>query len=169
LGFNRPDFFMCYIIVMSYFEKRRNQGKLNEDFYKPLIESDIKGKLECSKNYFSAFDFENDHFLIELKTREVERFKYSTTIIGYDKILKGLEHLKENKRVIFYFGFKTDGLFKFELTQDNYTDFKVSTIGCRFRQIQNYEKQHLEIPVNQLTFVCPECPLQGEYSKVVKH
>ena len=132
---------------MTYFEKRRNQGKLNEDFYKPLIESDIKEVLECSKYQFSAFDFENYHFLIELKTREVERLK----------------------RVIFYFGFKTDGLFKFELTQDNYTDFKVSTIGCRFKQIQNYEKQHLEIPVNQLTFVCPECPIQGEYSKVVKH
>ena len=31
---------------MGYFEKRRNQGKLNEDFYKPLIESDIKEELE---------------------------------------------------------------------------------------------------------------------------
>jgi len=63
--------------------------------------------------------------MIELKTTEVERFKYPTTIVGYDKIIKGLEYLKENKRVIFYFGFKNEGLFKFELNDEIHKDFKV--------------------------------------------
>ena len=75
--------------------------------------------------------------------------------------------LKEHKRVIFYFGFKTDGLFKFELNEDNYKDFKISNIGCRYRKINNLEKKHIEIPVDVLEFVCSECPIQGDYTKLV--
>ena len=58
-------------------------------------------------------DFENDNFKIELKTREVERLKYKTTIVGYDKIEKGLEYMNESLRVIFYFGFEENDLFKY--------------------------------------------------------
>jgi hypothetical protein len=36
------------------------------------------------------FDFENENFKIEFETREVERLEYKTTIVGYDKIEKGL-------------------------------------------------------------------------------
>jgi hypothetical protein len=151
--------------MTNYFQSRVNQGKMNEDFYKAIIEENIKDKLKACKGSYNLFDFENDTFMIELKTREVERFKYPTTIIGYDKILKGLEYLKENKRVIFYFGFKTDGLYKFELNEDNHKDFKVSKIGCRFR---NSLKEHLEIPVDILEFVSKETPIQSEYSKRVR-
>ena len=86
----------------NYFQSRVNQGKMNEDFYKGIIEENIKDKLNPCKGLYNLFDFENDNFIVELKTREVERFKYPTTIIGYDKILKGLEYLKENKRVFFF-------------------------------------------------------------------
>jgi len=150
----------------NYFQSRVSQGKMNEEFYKSIIEENIKENLNCCKGLYSLFDFENENFMIELKTREVERFKYPTTIIGYDKILKGLKYLEDNKRVIFYFGFKTDGLFKFELNDDNYKDFKVSKIGCRFR---NSLKEHLEIPVDILEFVCCETPIQSDYSERVRH
>ena len=96
------------------FQSRVNSGKVNEEFYKPIIEKDIKEQLK-NNNTFNLFDFENDTFKIELKTREVERLKYKTTIVGYDKIEKGLEYIEEGLRVIFYFGFKESGLFKFEL------------------------------------------------------
>jgi len=153
-------------MLMGFFQKRRTQGKLNEEHYKKFIEDDIKEDLNNGK-YNALFDFENDNFKIELKTRECVRFQYPTTIIGYVKILKGLEFLKEDKRVIFYFGFKTDGLYKFELNEENHKDFKVSNIGCRYRKINNVEKQHIEIPVDVLEFVCNECPLQGDYTKLV--
>jgi len=139
---------------------------MNEDFYKGIIEENIKDKLNPCKGLYNLFDFENDNFIVELKTREVERFKYPTTIIGYDKILKGLEYLKENKRVFFFFGFKKDGLFKFELNDDNYKDFKVSKIGCRFRSSL---KEHLEIPVDVLEFVSKETPIQSEYTQRIIH
>ena len=126
----------------SYFQSRVNSGKMNEDFYKPIIEKDIKEQLK-NNNTFNLFDFENLQFKIELKTREVERFKYKTTIVGYDKIEKGLEYIQEGLRVIFYFGFKESGLFKFELNDENYKELKLSNIGCRSRSAAGKQKRIL--------------------------
>ena len=150
--------------TQNYFQARLSQGKMNEDFFKSIIEKDIKEKLKTNGD-FDLFDFENENYKIELKTREVERNKYKTTIIGYDKIQQGLKYIEENKNIIFYFGFNKDGLFKFKLTKDNYKDFKISNIGCRFRE---NKKPHLEIPVEILEFVCKDCPIQDEYSLRLK-
>jgi hypothetical protein len=84
----------------TYFQSRVSSGKMNEEFYKPIIEKDIKEQLKNNSN-FNLFDFENDNFKIELKTREVTIDKYITTIVGYDKIEKGLEYIQEGLRVIF--------------------------------------------------------------------
>jgi hypothetical protein len=147
----------------TYFQSRVNSGKVNEEFYKPIIEKDIKEELK-SNNTFNLFDFENFQFKIELKTREVTLDKYKTTIVGFDKIEKGLEYIEEGLRVIFYFGFKESGLYKFELNNENYKEFKLSNIGCRFRETK---KLHIEIPVEILEFVSLDCPLQGEYTERV--
>jgi len=147
----------------TYFQSRVNSGKMNEEFYKPIIEKDIKEQLK-NNNTFNLFDFENFQFKIELKTREVTLDKYKTTIVGYDKIEKGLEYIEEGLRVIFYFGFKESGLYKFELNNENYKEFKLSNIGCRFRESK---KMHIEIPVEILEFVSCETPLQGEYTEKV--
>ena len=69
----------------TYFQSRVNSGKVNEEFYKPIIEKDIKEQLK-NNNTYNLFDFENFQFKIELKTREVTLDKYKTTIVGYDKI-----------------------------------------------------------------------------------
>ena len=103
----------------SYFQSRVNSGKVNEEFYKPIIEKDIKEQLK-NNNTFNLFDFENDNCKIELKTREVERLKYKTTKVGYDKIEKGLEYIEEGLRFFFKFGFKESGVYKFELNNENY-------------------------------------------------
>jgi hypothetical protein len=147
----------------TYFQSRVNSGKMNEEFYKPIIEKDIKEQLK-NNNTFNLFDFENFQFKIELKTREVTLDKYKTTIVGYDKIEKGLEYIEEGLRVIFYFGFKESGLYKFELNNENYKELKLSNIGCRFRESK---KLHIEIPVEILEFVSLDCPLQGEYTEKV--
>ena len=54
----------------TYFQSRVNSGKVNEEFYKPIIEKDIKDQLK-NNNTFNLFDFENFNFKNELKTREV--------------------------------------------------------------------------------------------------
>ena len=147
----------------TYFQSRVNSGKMNEEFYKPIIEKDIKEQLK-NNNTFNLFDFEDENFKIELQTREVTLDKYKTTIVGYDKIEKGLEYIEEGLRVFFYFGFKESGLYKFELNNENYKELKLSNIGCRFRETK---KLHIEIPVQILEFVSLDCPLQGEYTERV--
>ena len=150
----------------TYFQSQVNSGKMNEDFNKPIIEKDIKEQLK-NNNTFNLFDFENSNFKIELKTREVTLDKYKTTIVGYDKIEKGLEYINEGLRVIFYFGFKESGLYKFELNDENYKELKLSNIGCRFRSAAGKQKTHIEIPVEILEYVSLDCPLQGEYTEKV--
>ena len=52
--------------MTNYFQSRVNQGKMNEDFYKAIIEENIKDKLKACKGSYNLFDFENDNFKIEL-------------------------------------------------------------------------------------------------------
>ena len=79
-----------------------------------------------------------------MKTREVERLKYKTTIVGYDKIEKGLENIQEGLKVI--------------------KKYELSNIGCRFRE---NKKIHIEIPVEILEFVSSMTPLQGDCTERV--
>ena len=48
---------------LNYFQARVESGKINEEFYKPIIEEDINAKLN-SNNKFNLFDFENDNFKV---------------------------------------------------------------------------------------------------------
>ena len=54
----------------NFFQSCVNSGKVNEEFYKPIIEKDIKEQLKNNSN-FNLFEFGNYNFKIELKTREV--------------------------------------------------------------------------------------------------
>ena len=51
------------------------------------------------------FDFENEGFRIELKTRRVTMAKYDTTMVGENKVIKGFEHQIAGRRVFFVFDF----------------------------------------------------------------
>ena len=44
----------------NFFQSRVNSGKMNEEFYKPIIETVIKEQLKNNSN-FNLFDFENDN------------------------------------------------------------------------------------------------------------
>ena len=81
----------------TYFQSRVNSGKVHEEFYKLLIEKNIEEQLK-NNNTFNLFDFENNNFKIELKTREVTKDKYKTTIVGYDNLEKGLIYIEEGLR-----------------------------------------------------------------------
>jgi hypothetical protein len=58
-------------------------------------------------------------------------------------------------------------LYKFELSNENYKEFKLSNIGCRFRSAAGKQKTPIEIPVEILELVSLDCPLQGEYSEKI--
>ena len=72
---------------LNYFQARVQSGKINEEFYKPLIEKDIKEELN-SNNEYNLFDFENDNFKVELKTREVQKQNIKQQLLDTIKLKK---------------------------------------------------------------------------------
>ena len=83
-----------------------NYGYQNEQALLNLIRSHFNEDI-VKLNRYNIFDFQGDNKFIELKSRNNEKNKYLTTMIGYNKIMKASE-LEED--VYFFFSF-TDGLF----------------------------------------------------------
>ena len=92
-------------------------GKDNEIRVKKRLER-LFGPLEDTGT-MDEFDFKNDGFYIELKTRRVTKTKYPTTMVGENKVIKGFEHQMAGKRVFFVFDF-VDCMCIWELNRDEY-------------------------------------------------
>ena len=84
-----------------------------EGIVKPLLEKYV-GELETTDR-FCSFDFKNEDFTIELKTRKNTKDKFYDTIIGECKFKKAEDILKgePERRIIFVFNF-TDGIYFWE-------------------------------------------------------
>ena len=82
-------------------------GRDNEIRVKQRLQA-LFGPLE-ETDPMDEFDFKNDNFYIELKTRRVTKNKYHTTMVGENKVLKGLPSLffsVTRKPPLLYFLFK---------------------------------------------------------------
>ena len=73
-------------------------GRDNEIRVKQRLQR-LFGPLE-ETDAMDEFDFKNDNFYIELKTRRVTKNKYHTTMVGENKVLKGFQHQLAGKRVL---------------------------------------------------------------------
>ena len=92
-------------------------GKDNEIRVKQRLER-LFGPLE-STDQMDEFDFKNDSFVIELKSRRVTKNKYPSTMVGENKVVKGFEYQIAGKRVFFVFDF-VDCMCLWELNRDEY-------------------------------------------------
>ena len=92
-------------------------GKDNEIRVRGRLER-LFGPLETT-DANDEFDFKNDSFYIELKTRRVTKDKYPSTMVGENKVIKGFEHQIAGKRVFFVFDF-VDCMCLWELNRDEY-------------------------------------------------
>jgi hypothetical protein len=132
-------------------------GDLNEDLYEPLIfEKYGDVKRTCKKTHFIIYDWDSNKTKVELKTRNNNHNTYPTTMIGFNKVMNWGKD-ETDKKYFFLFGF-LDGLYEWELTQENYDaiggedavrwddDFEY---GASFTTFNN-KKKHLYIPVDKL-------------------
>lgn len=92
-------------------------GQDNEIRVKQRLER-LFGPLQTTEQ-MDEFDFKNDTFIIELKSRRVTKNKYPSTMVGENKVIKGFEHQLAGKRVFFAFDF-VDCLCLWELNRDEY-------------------------------------------------
>jgi hypothetical protein len=104
---------------MTQRKKDLKYGNKKENSLLPLLNKCYNTDLSKTKPFYE-FDFiDNDKkILIELKSRRNGKYEYTSSMVGANKIVKGLEKIKEGYKVIFIFGF-TDSVSAFELTETN--------------------------------------------------
>lgn len=118
-------------------------GLRQEDIQQKHIET-ITGKL-IKSNQYDTFDYFNDEYIVELKSRRCNHNKYETTMIGYNKILKATQ----NKTYLFFFKFE-DGLYYHKY--DPLKRYSVKVGGRCDRGVPEY-RDYLYIPIKDLFLV----------------
>jgi|TARA_R110002050_G_scaffold32181_2_gene82954 hypothetical protein len=99
-----------YLADMSF-------GFGEEDIIQPLLEEHF-GKLNKLDKY-NPFDFENDDYIIEVKSRRINHDKYNSLMFNYSKIEK-LEGYEDKKPAIFVFNCE-DGIYYWEYDSSQFT------------------------------------------------
>jgi hypothetical protein len=95
----------------------------------PLLNKYYKLDLKKTQTFyeFDYIDYDKG-VLIELKSRRNTRDKYPDTMVGYNKIKKGMIKLTQGYKIYFVFGF-TDYVCCFELTKDTLKDLDIRDGG----------------------------------------
>jgi len=117
-------------------------GKAKEGIILPLLRAYFGRDIQQYPNQYDDFDFYDDIYEYEVKSRTNTYSKYSTTMITRNKTEKNT-----SKKVILLFNF-TDGLYyiKYEPKQFNeYETRKFSRLGEKWD-----EKLHIYIPIKDL-------------------
>ena len=125
-------------------EKDLSFGFSQECKLQPLIET-ITGVLNRTQPY-DIFDYYNDTYLVELKSRNNHYSKYPTTMVGYNKLVAAD---KSNKVVLFFFKF-TDGLYYHKYNP--LIEYTIQTGGRCDRGRPEYKK-YCYIPINFLNLL----------------
>jgi hypothetical protein len=121
------------------------QGIESEDRLLTTFRNYFCVDLNKDPNKYATMDYYCDCCLVELKSRNVKKDTYTTTIIGMNKILYCL---KSKKLCYFVFEF-TDGLYYWMLNKFDLKEFEIKkggTIKRGYDEINDY----LYIPVDKL-------------------
>lgn len=95
-------------------------GTSKETFVMNILNIAHNLNLKQSDDKYSVFDFYDydKKVAFELKSRRVKFGTYPTTMIGYNKISKGLEMIKEGWKIGLCFYFVEDMLCTYRLRED---------------------------------------------------
>jgi len=148
--------------------ERLQLGLANEFHYDQDVKDCFEeyGNIKHTEGKYNFFDWECDNAVFELKARMNNKYAYAETIMGYDKVKKGLEHIKNGKQVFFLFAFLDTGLCYWELTEQSLKDLEVKVGGCYIRQER---KEHLHIPVKRCIDICDRKPItNAKYTQLKK-
>ena len=141
---------------MSKILKDLNMGKKCEDKVLKFL-NDNKEKDDDDyllTDHHHLFDYINNKYIIELKSRNNNYNKYPTTMVGFNKI-QFIEENKTDKLYKFLFLFK-DGIYCWDYNKDEY---KVSRGGRKDRgkyEFKNYAYiniKYLKLLSNNITSI----------------
>lgn len=134
---------------MTQRKKDLKYGNKKENSLLPLLNKCYSANLSKTKPFYE-FDFidSDKKILIELKSRRNSKYEYTSSMVGANKIVKGLEKIKQGYKVIFIFGF-TDSVCAFELTETNINENWYKEGGRRDRG-RDETKLYCFIPNDEL-------------------
>ena len=129
--------------------KDKKYGNRKENSLHPALEKYFDMKLNKTNEYYE-FDYVNEEkkMLIELKSRRVHKTAYFDSMIGYNKVKKGFEKIKQGYQVYFLFGYE-DYICLYELNKDTFNDKWVRD-GGRSDRGRDEIKKYAYIPISQL-------------------
>lgn len=119
-------------------------GLRSETEIKAVLEKHF-GRLNTSDRY-CPYDFYNDTYIIELKTRKCAYDTYPTTMITSNKLC-----MAPNKKLILCFKF-TDGIYYIEYNESLFSNFERKMFSRA--KLKWDEKPHAYIPIQYLTPIC---------------
>ena len=96
------------------YQKDLEFGHKEEIRIKSILE-EYFGELNVLDKY-NPFDYENDEYLIELKSRRIPHNKYDTAMVNYSKLLR-TSNTRKKRVIIFNY---SDGLFYWYVNSDDY-------------------------------------------------
>jgi hypothetical protein len=125
---------------MSYKMDYQN-GKQKEEEVLPKIKNYFEREIQKSTERYELFDFYDEKYKYELKSRNVKYDTYPTTLIPKDKI---------RKRIIFLFNF-TDGLYYIKYKKTKFSSFECKQFVRNTRSDYNdKQKEYVYIPIECL-------------------
>lgn len=112
----------------------------------PLIKTKKKyNNLKKAQYKYSSYDFFNDKFEIELKSRNVKHDTYKDTIIACDKVER-----ETDKKIVLFFKF-TDGLFYIRYRKSKFDKFiKEPFVRNKRNDFNDKKKEYYHIPISKL-------------------
>jgi hypothetical protein len=128
---------------MVHFEKSYQFGKRKEKQVLPLVQDYFKREIQIYPEKFSKFDFFDNKYQYELKSRTNTLAKYPTTMITYNKCI-------DDVKLILLFNF-LDCLAFIEYEKDKFDKFSKQMFSRA--QIVSDEKEHIFIPIEDLTII----------------
>ena len=122
------------------------ESKQEEINLLPKIIKKFNINIDLTKNNMDRFDYENNDYLIELKTRSNLFNKYESTIISYSKIKYGLS---KKKKMIFIFKF-LDCIKYIEYDKDSFDKYETKLFRSRNDREYAEYNNYTFIPINDL-------------------
>ena len=108
-------------------------GYGEEDKIKPILDEHFGCLKKLDK--YNPFDFENEDYIVEVKSRRINHNKYNTLMFNYSKLEK-LEGYEDVKIAIFVFNCD-DGIFYWEYDK---TEFTIGVGGRCDRGCNEYSR-----------------------------
>jgi hypothetical protein len=122
------------------YTQRYNTGKQSEADVLPIIKEYFKRDIKPTKEKFNPFDYKDDVYNYELKTRTNLMKAYPTTMTTLNKC-------KANSILLFKY---IDCLAYIEYDEDK---FKYYDVVKYTRYEDRHKREHIFIPINDLTII----------------